>query len=426
MRVLIILFICVFAFCTELKIATFNTENLFDVTQNGNEYKDFRDGKWNNAKYSHKLNQISNVIKSINADVIALQEIENEGVLKDLAIKSGYKYFKFAISDKNSPFGLGFLSKKPIVSSKIFNVNGVKTRPILMIEIAFAKENIKLFTAHLPAQKNSLKYRKIAADTLINAAKGEKHAVILGDLNSDFGYGFLLNELNGEFKNMWEFLNSWQRKSHVRGSAIDHIMLSNDFFSGGDLIYKKNSFSVYDKSSASDHYPIYVVILDEQKMQNLQLKNINEIYKPSREPSRIIGVLIYRDDKGFVLSDENRRGIYVFTDKKLPLGTKIDMSVFETKEYKGNLEITNFDINSVQTGAHENLKDFMLSSSDLSMARSGDVLHSVSLELKDGYAYINSQKFKIYSKFRSLKDGIYDFKNVLVWSYRGQKELIVE
>ena len=84
--VFMILVFAVFAAGTELKIATFNVQNLFDAKNDGSEYKDFVVGKseWNEKKANAKFKAVSAKIKELNADIIALQEIENEAILKEL------------------------------------------------------------------------------------------------------------------------------------------------------------------------------------------------------------------------------------------------------------------------------------------------------------------------------------------------------
>lgn len=154
-------FLCIFALnlgANNLKIATFNTQNLFDGKIDGSEYSEFKNGSWGMGQYTHKLNQITTILLDLNADIIALQEIENEGVLKDLAQKTGYKFYKFATLNSRSPVGLGFLSRLPFTTSKKFIVDGVKTRPILMVCVDF--KELCLFNAHLPAYKNDISQRK--------------------------------------------------------------------------------------------------------------------------------------------------------------------------------------------------------------------------------------------------------------------------
>ena len=63
------LFFAVFAAGAELKIATFNAQNLFDAKNDGSEYKDFVVGKseWNEKKASAKFKAVSAKIKELNA-----------------------------------------------------------------------------------------------------------------------------------------------------------------------------------------------------------------------------------------------------------------------------------------------------------------------------------------------------------------------
>ena len=71
------LFFAVFAAGAELKIATFNAQNLFDAKNDGSEYKDFVVGKseWSEKKASAKFKAVSAKIKELNADILAIQEI---------------------------------------------------------------------------------------------------------------------------------------------------------------------------------------------------------------------------------------------------------------------------------------------------------------------------------------------------------------
>ena len=125
MRVLVaLIFLFSLLFSSELKIATYNVENLFDDKISGSEYSDFKSNRWNSAKYQQKLRKISRVLRELNADVVALNEIENENVIKELANLSGYKFYKFATL-KGSPVGLGLLSKYRISDSEIYVVPDV-------------------------------------------------------------------------------------------------------------------------------------------------------------------------------------------------------------------------------------------------------------------------------------------------------------
>ena len=286
---MILLFVALFATAGELKIAAYNVENLFDGVTQGSEYGDFKGGAWNAVKYEKKRKAVASVIKELNADVICLTEIENESVLSALAKETDYKYFKFETLDSRSPVGLGFLSRLPLLNIQKIIVPNVKTRPILRVSVDFEGERITFFGAHFPAMKNPPAHRSAAAHTMKKAVKGVKHAVILGDLNSAYGYGFLLGDLEergffgskAEFKDLWSTLEGCsfsgkkgerqprdERKkyrercaSHKSGKALDHIMLSADFFGDSNLKYRAGSFAVFgSRENTSDHSPIFAVI----------------------------------------------------------------------------------------------------------------------------------------------------------------------
>lgn len=430
MRVLVaLIFLFSLLFSSELKIATYNVENLFDDKISGSEYSDFKSNRWNSAKYQQKLRKISRVLRELNADVVALNEIENENVIKELANLSGYKFYKFATL-KGSPVGLGLLSRYRISDSEIYVVPDVKTRPILMSRVEFEWNNIEFFVAHFPAAKNHLKHRIAAANTMKKAVKNSKNGVILGDLNSNYGYKFLLNGLDG-WTNLWEFLPSYQRSSYKNGkSAIDHIILSKDLM-GKNLRYKDGSFGVFKANfmddSYSDHYPLYATLSLQEDIKDVPSKLISQIKSVNSNRAKITGVVMYKDKNGYILADESRRGIYIFEkNPSLPLGTRVEAVVNRVEDYKGNIEITSLSYIAVDTDFKSDEGKYLLDKNDINSATSGDVIGDIILDIKGGFATISKNKFKIYSPNRHINDGKISVKRAVVWNYKGQKELIIE
>lgn len=430
MRVLVaLIFLFSLLFSSELKIATYNVENLFDDKISGSEYSDFKSNRWNSAKYQQKLRKISRVLRELNADVVALNEIENENVIKELANLSGYKFYKFATL-KGSPVGLGLLSRYRISDSEIYVVPDVKTRPILMSRVEFEGHSIEFFIAHFPAAKNHLKHRIAAANTMKKAVKNSKNGVILGDLNSNYGYKFLLNGLDG-WTNLWEFLPSYQRSSYKNGkSAIDHIILSKDLM-GKNLRYKDGSFGVFKANfmddSYSDHYPLYAILSLQEDIKDVPSKLISQIKSVNSNRAKITGVVMYKDKNGYILADESRRGIYVYEkNPTLILGTKVEAVVNRVEDYKGNIEITSLSYIAVDTDFKGDESKYLLDKNDINSATSGDVIGDIILDIKGGFATISKNKFKIYSPNRNINDGKMSVKRAVVWNYKGQKELIIE
>ena len=430
MRVLVaLIFLFSLLFSSELKIATYNVENLFDDKISGSEYSDFKSNRWNSAKYQQKLRKISRVLRELNADVVALNEIENQNVIKELANLSGYKFYKFATL-KGSPIGLGLLSRYRISDSEIYVVPDVKTRPILMSRVEFEGNIIEFFVAHFPAAKNPLKHRIAAANTMKKAVKNSKNGVILGDLNSNYGYKFLLNGLDG-WTNLWEFLPSYQRSSYKNGkSAIDHIILSKDLM-GKNLRYKDGSFGVFKANfmddSYSDHYPLYATLSLQEDIKDVPSKLISQIKSVNSNRAKITGVVMYKDKNGYILADESRRGIYIFEkNPSLPLGTRVEAVVNRVEDYKGNIEITSLSYIAVDTDFKSDEGKYLLDKNDINSATSGDVIGDIILDIKGGFATISKNKFKIYSPNRHINDGKMSVKRAVVWNYKGQKELIIE
>ena len=430
MRVLVaLIFLFSLLFSSKLKIATYNVENLFDDKISGSEYSDFKSNRWNSAKYQQKLRKISRVLRELNADVVALNEIENENVIKELANLSGYKFYKFATL-KGSPVGLGLLSRYRISDSEIYVVPDVKTRPILMSRVEFEGNNIEFFVAHFPAAKNPIKHRIAVANTMKKAVKNSKNGVILGDLNSNYGYKFLLNGLDG-WTNLWEFLPSYQRSSYKNGkSAIDHIILSKDLM-GKNLRYKDGSFGVFKANfmddSYSDHYPLYAILSLQEDIKDVPSKLISQIKSVNSNRAKITGVVMYKDKNGYILADESRRGIYIFEkNPSLPLGTRVEAVVNRVEDYKGNIEITSLSYIAVDTDFKSDEGKYLLDKNDINSATSGDVIGDIILDIKGGFATISKNKFKIYSPNRHINDGKMSVKRAVVWNYKGQKELIIE
>lgn len=289
-KILILLFMissCLFS--QTIKIATYNVENLFDGQNNGNEYKDFKVGKssWNEQSYIEKLSRIKDVILKIDADIIALQEIENESVLKKLTEQTPYKFIKFKTT-KNAPVGLGVISKMDIIKVEYFSIKDIKTRDIL--KATFKAENgrkFSIFINHFPAYKNGIEAQKKAHNALSKALEGTSYSIALGDFNTPFGKNSILNpiEINQKYKNLWREIEPKDRYSfagYSKKRAIDHVLLSSEFMDkNSDLVYVCKSFYVFkdglvdekgyskmqnDNSLYSDHLPlVFEISTDKSK-----------------------------------------------------------------------------------------------------------------------------------------------------------------
>jgi len=274
-------------------IASYNVENLFDLKKNGHEYKEYipnTSSNWNKKNYKIKLQNISRVIKDINADIIALQEIESLQALKDLKLqlkKDGLYYQYYKIADrKNTTIKVAFLSKIPFVYTKeLFVTSSYKYRNILETKFSINNKDIYLFINHWKAKSGPESQRIVSAKALTKRVKQlgyDKNIILVGDFNSDYEehIKFIrkkkLNNTNGKtginhilksikqnqkashvktqdrsFYNLWYDTQEDQRYTYIfRGKkeALDNILISQSLLNEQSVYYKKDSIESFKPS----------------------------------------------------------------------------------------------------------------------------------------------------------------------------------
>ena len=458
-----LVFAVLMASASEISIATYNVQNLFDCKNDGSEYLDFQVGasKWDCEAASSKLKRTRQVIDAIDTDIIALEEVENEQVLKALVNGSEYKFIAFSKA-KNSPVGLALVSKIKPSGSEIFEVPNVKTRNILKVVFEVEGKKFSVFVNHFPAYKNGINMQKKAERTLRAALSDEQNAIVLGDFNSPYGQKSILNDIitTRGFYDLYSFLAPKDRYSHaVHGKkrAIDHVLLSPSFMANGDLSYVEGSFEVFKPSFAvdehgfaksdlySDHFALKFKIstkpspakssmlanenlkkeVKQAEDQNYKKADIDTLFEyPEALPALVErAVVILKDKHGFIIS-KNSRGIYVYDPKNsVGVGDELDILVRRVKFYKEALEVSSYEI--INEYGTKDVSSNLLDSSKLSKARSGDVIAKISGKLEAGYLHTPHGKIRVYSKKR-LKDGEYSFERARVKIYKNEKEIVVE
>ncbi len=274
-------------------IASYNAENLFDLKKQNSEYKEFipnTSSKWNQKNFNIKINNAVKVIKDIDADIIALQEIENRDVIQLLLKKlPQYKYSSF-VKYPRSSVGLGFISKIEIKNNRRIDVKFTNKifRPILESTFVFDNSEFKIFNNHWPskrvAESYRIKFAKKLQDRLYRLPRDYDY-ILLGDFNSNydemrsFKYDKRLNNtqgitginqvLNTTVKNryityddvlklkrnvhfnLWLDLPSNQRfssKYRTRSNTPDNIILSPALLDSKNISYIHKSFDVFKPS----------------------------------------------------------------------------------------------------------------------------------------------------------------------------------
>ena len=285
-----------------LKIATYNVENLFDLEKKGYKYKEYKPyGKslWNKKNYKIKLQNLSHVIKDIDADIIALQEIHSLRALKDLRFtlkQKGlyYQYYSIA-KKKNTAIKVAILSKIPFVYSKELSVtSSFKYRNILETKFKIDGKELYIFTNHWKSKAGPESMRIASAKVLRERVKQigfDKNIILLGDFNSHYeehikfkrnrkhnntngktGINHVLRTLKqnqkasdvkykkNNFYNLWYDTNEKKRYTYIfRGKkeALDNILISQSLLNKKNISYVKNSITNFDKKYLFKKKQIY-------------------------------------------------------------------------------------------------------------------------------------------------------------------------
>ncbi len=276
-----------------LKIATYNVENLFDLSPNGYKYKEYKPNTkslWNKKNYKIKLKNIAKVIKDIDADIIALQEISSLKALKDLRYtlkQAGLYYPYYAIADnKTTAIKVALLSKIPFVYTKELKVtSSYKYRNILEVKFRINSQDLYIFVNHWKSKSGPESMRIVSAKKLIKRVKEigyDKNIILLGDFNSDYeeykifkrkrkhndthgktGINHVLKTIKQNnlvkntkyekhnFYNLWYDTKKRDRYSYIfRGKkeAMDNILISQSLLNKQGVSYMEHSITNFKKA----------------------------------------------------------------------------------------------------------------------------------------------------------------------------------
>ncbi len=291
MKRYLLLLIPLLLFAKPFKVASYNVENLFDACYDGTEYDEFVPGRhhWTKAIVEKKLLHTAEVLCDLDADIVGLQEIENEHIfnrLRRLLQRSGCKYGYGAITHKKgAPIQVALLSRFPLRQIKELRVSySPRVRNILEAEVSVEGHALTLFVNHWKSKsRKGYESKRIAyAKTLakrLSSMPSNKEYIILGDFNTDYdAHLSLANRLDdtegrigmnhllktvfngkpvtetailgtpGAHYDLWLELPYGKRWSHTfygRKSTLDHILLPPSMFDGKGIDYVNDSFNVF-------------------------------------------------------------------------------------------------------------------------------------------------------------------------------------
>jgi len=290
MKKILFMLIPISLFSQELKVATYNVDNLFDLTYNKSEYKEYipNTHNWNSNTFNKKIENISRVICELNADVIGLEEVENKNVLdilqKRLA-KKGCKYRYSAITHNKGAINEALLSKVKIKNTNLIKVSqSPRDRDILEVTLD-TKPKLKIFVNHWRSKAAPESKRVIYAKALVNRLNklpSTTEYIIIGDFNSNYNECSVISAKNNDTNgvcgidtilktfyngrllmlrnklnldrsyhyNLWSEIASPRRWSHEyygHKGSLDSIIVPKNMLDSSGWFYKKDSFNVFNK-----------------------------------------------------------------------------------------------------------------------------------------------------------------------------------
>lgn len=146
----------------QLTLVTWNLQALFDGSETGTEYADYRHSKgWTPEKYLERISQIQEALAGWlpqGPDILALEEIENKEILEALNGCFKEKAYPYAVFSKNADaaLGIGVLSRYRIIDQRshfVYRQGGEGQRPILELVLDTGKEPLVVFVCHWKSKK---------------------------------------------------------------------------------------------------------------------------------------------------------------------------------------------------------------------------------------------------------------------------------
>lgn len=223
------------------------------------------------------LDEVIKFLKTVDADIIALQEVteDTRGNISELIAKElGYKYvytidadmpYKYlpgykSDDERTIKMGNAILSKYEIISSKEHQLVENQKRTTIEANIKIGDIIINVFSIHLRhTHQKQLDLQDLQADNLLMLLPF-KNTIVMGDFNS-LPESSVIKKINESLQNTEIEFNTPTWSVYREGCAeclIDKVIYKLDYiFTSKDI--KSNSFKVYD-SRGSDHLPISVII----------------------------------------------------------------------------------------------------------------------------------------------------------------------
>lgn len=468
MKYLLFLFFPLFLFSHTFSVASYNVYNLFDSYYDGSEYSSFTPKHWSHKEYLQKKQRIAKVLQDLDADIVALQEIENKNVLQDL-LKHLPRYKYFAITTKKeAAISVALISKYPIIKTSAIEVQGA-SRNILQTVVDIKGYPLALYTNHWRSLNAKESHRIAYAKALMEHLQDStyKEYILLGDFNSNYNrylytqapvainhtlgtirgqsLVYLHDLLPGFHTNLWLQKPLKQRMSYRyrgRNNTLDAFIIPYTMIDSKGIDYVNNSFSVFKPSylydntinrNYSDHLPIKASFSTDpfksDPLPRYKEVAIQDLYTKDTltSPKIIDATVTYKDRYGATIKDASA-AIYIFMPNiTLTVGKRYRLLVNKLGSYHSLQQIRKFEIFEESGSATDLYLD--ATGKDLNDKRYvSQVIASISGRYNNNRFYYSDKMMPIYfqDKEKKPQNGTkIRLKNVRISIYKNSVQLLV-
>ena len=152
--------------------------------------------------FEERFRAITEILRELKADVIALQEITDKSlgiILKEDWVKDNY--FISDISGSTfSSYGVILLSRIPIKNLNLYPLASIMNRHVLIAEFVINEQKILIGTTHLESLNFSAPIRYVQLKNIFALLNVSNNSVLMGDFN---------------------FCSSWNENSNIDNSYLD-------------------------------------------------------------------------------------------------------------------------------------------------------------------------------------------------------------
>ena len=258
-----------------ISLACWNTQTFFDAEIEGTEYAEYQNlSKWSREKYLQRLTRLTDVIKSLNADIFVLEEIENAAVVQDIANQLAgnswdkSKNWTYAVfgKDTGAAIGCAVFSKYEICDLKFHSmkIEVQKTeqpsvRPVLELSVNVEDKSLQIFVNHWKSKSGGEESSEIWRDwqeallaqrvsEFLKNNEKEAAVVMCGDFNRD------AKEFVCSFGGKQNSFNTFLRGPYaalVEGKPVQ--VYSPWFTPSGSFVTETGSYYYKDNWERIDH-----------------------------------------------------------------------------------------------------------------------------------------------------------------------------